>query len=125
MEKCRVLKEYMIFVDKVKLYKRNMDLTLAVTKAVDECIEEHVLEDFMKSQKARVISMSVLEFNIEKQLGFAKEEGKIEGHREGEYSKAIQIARNLIGILDIPTIAQKTGLMESEVLALKNEIESA
>lgn len=39
-----MLKEYMIFVDKVKLYKRNMDLTLAVTKAVDECIEEHVLE---------------------------------------------------------------------------------
>ncbi|MGL5085213.1 MAG: hypothetical protein ACRC68_05775, partial [Clostridium sp.] len=39
-----------------------------------------------------------------------KEEGKEEGKAEGERKKAIEIAKNLLDVLDNETIAVKTGL---------------
>ena len=84
MEKCRVLSEYTVFVEKVRLYQKTMSLEDALERAIDECIQEHVLEDFFKRQKAEVMSMSVLEFNLEKQLMFAREEGKQAGILEGK-----------------------------------------
>ena len=46
-----------------------------------------------------------------------KAEGKAEGLAEGKN----EIARQLLDVLDVQTIAQKTGLTVDEVLALKNE----
>ena len=79
MDKCRTLREYMIFVDKVRDYQKEMTLENALDLAIDECIKEQVLEDFFRSEKAKVRSMSVLEFNLERQLDFMREEGKSEG----------------------------------------------
>jgi predicted transposase/invertase (TIGR01784 family) len=45
----------------------------------------------------------------------AKEEGREEGREEGEKSKALEIAKNLLDILDDETIALKTGLSIEEV----------
>lgn len=83
MKNCRILSEYTVFVDKVRLYRETIGLEEAIEKAIDECIREHVLEEFLKSQRAEVISMSVLEFDLEKQLGFARAEGREEGERHG------------------------------------------
>jgi predicted transposase YdaD len=47
--------------------------------------------------------------------------GKQEGRKEGEHSKAMQIALNLLDLLDDATIALKTGLTLDEVKALKKE----
>lgn len=79
MSRCRTLREYMIFVDKVRMYRQTMELEVAIDMAMEECIMEKVLEDFMKSQKAQVKSMSVLEFNFEKRLKTVREEGREEG----------------------------------------------
>jgi len=49
----------------------------------------------------------------------AKKEGKEEGLREGEKNKAIEIAKNLLDVLDDETISQKTGLSIEEVGKLK------
>ena len=37
-EACRTLKEYMLYVDKVRNYAKRMLIGEAVDKAVDECI---------------------------------------------------------------------------------------
>lgn len=80
MSRCRVLKEYTIFIEKTRHYQNvGITFTEAIEQAIEDCIKEHVLEDFLKKQKAEVISMSVLDFDLEKQLGFAREEGKAEG----------------------------------------------
>ncbi|MBO5088030.1 MAG: hypothetical protein J6C01_05090 [Lachnospiraceae bacterium] len=79
MSKCKTMREYMIFVDKVRKYRQTMNLEIAIDVAMEECIMEHVLEEFMKSQKAQVKSMSVLEFNLEKHLNTVREEGREEG----------------------------------------------
>ncbi|GAA6622930.1 Rpn family recombination-promoting nuclease/putative transposase [Scytonema sp. NUACC26] len=48
-----------------------------------------------------------------------REEGREEGRLEGGKSKALEIARSLLDLLDAETIAQKTGLTVAEVQQLK------
>lgn len=49
----------------------------------------------------------------------AKGEGWAEGKAEGEYHKAIDIAKSLLDLLDIEIIAEKTGLTIDEIKNLK------
>jgi len=51
-----------------------------------------------------------------------KAEGKAEGRVEGAQNKAIEIARSLLDILDVDTIALKTKLTVEQVTALKTEL---
>jgi predicted transposase/invertase (TIGR01784 family) len=48
--------------------------------------------------------------------------GVKKGIEQGEKKKAVEIARNLIDVLDVKTISKKTGLTEKEVLALKRKL---
>lgn len=48
-------------------------------------------------------------------------QGVMKGKQEGERSKAMQIALNLLDLLDDATIALKTGLTLDEVKALKKD----
>jgi len=48
-----------------------------------------------------------------------KREGKQEGEREGKRSAAIAIAQQLFDVLDLETIAQKTGLTLEELRSLR------
>ncbi len=43
------------------------------------------------------------------------------GIKKGEKNKAVEIAKNLIDVLDVKTISSKTGLPEEEVLALTSK----
>ncbi|WP_446009007.1 Rpn family recombination-promoting nuclease/putative transposase [Candidatus Electrothrix sp.] len=49
------------------------------------------------------------------------EQGRMEGRIEGEQQKALDIARNLIDVLDDATIAEKTGLSVEEIARLRVE----
>lgn len=72
-EKCPSLKEYMIYVEKVKGYALKMKLEDAVEKAVEECVNENVLKEFLLSQKAEVVKMSIYEYNEAWELEQIKE----------------------------------------------------
>ena len=53
MEHCRTLKEYAKYVARVRKYvTQNIPLEEAVTRAVDECIEEGILAEFLVKNKA-------------------------------------------------------------------------
>lgn len=58
----------MIYVEKVRTYTRTMTLNDAVEKAVDECIQENVLKEFLNHQKSEVIKMSIYEYDEEEEL---------------------------------------------------------
>ena len=83
LNSCPILGAYMTYVDRVRTYQKQMPLVDAVDKAVDECINEGVLADFLKKNKAVVKNMSIYEFNKElhdeTMMGIGREEGKIEG----------------------------------------------
>jgi hypothetical protein len=57
MERCQVLKEYAMFIDKCKSYvKTHTSATEAINKAVDECISENVLKEFLVTHRGEVTS---------------------------------------------------------------------
>ena len=59
MEHCRTLKEYAQYVARVRKYAAKQDVSLeeAVTRAVDECIEEGILAEFLLKNKTEVIEI--------------------------------------------------------------------
>ena len=59
MESCKALHEYAIFINTVRTYRKNMGFKEAIQKAVDQCIQDGILADFLKNNKAEVISMGL------------------------------------------------------------------
>lgn len=62
---CRTLEEYMKYVDRVREYAASMPMEQAVERAVDECINEGILRDFLLANKAEVKRMSIYEYDEE------------------------------------------------------------
>ena len=68
----------MIFVDKVRRYSQEQTLENAVERTIRECMEEDVMADFLKKNRAEVVKMCLYEYDEEKQREFDREEGKME-----------------------------------------------
>ena len=60
METCQTLSDYSEYADRVRTYAKVMDLRSAVERAVKECIEEGILKDFLRKNRAEAIEMSIL-----------------------------------------------------------------
>ena len=61
-----------------------MSIEEAVRLTVDECIEEGILRDFLISQKAEVIKMSIYEYDFDEHMDVIREESYEDGFAEGE-----------------------------------------
>ena len=86
MEQCQTLKEYAIYVARVRKYASEMNLNDAVARAIDECIKEGILVEFLRKNRSEVKMVSILEYDKEweeKKLRKAEyEAGKSEGITE-------------------------------------------
>ena len=95
MEKCRTLRDYMIFVSRIRQYSQEQELEEAVEQAIDECISEGILEKFLRKNRAEVKKVSIYEYDEEKHIRQeredAKEDGRKEGREEAERIKVIQL----------------------------------
>ena len=102
MEHCQTLKEYAQYVAKVRKYTSLGELSLeeAVECAVEECIKEGILAEFLIQNRAEVISMSIFEYNKdeeEKKLRKAEfEAGREAGIEEGREEGRIELLKQLI-----------------------------
>ena len=67
MKQCRILREYAQYVKKVREYTEKIPLNAAVKQAVDNCIQEGILEDFLRTNRAEVIAVSIFEYNKEEE----------------------------------------------------------
>lgn len=98
MEKCRTLQEYAIFVDTMRSFAQRYPIEEAARKAVDDCIQNHVLEDFLLSQRAEVIEMSIFEYNHELEMKKLRESefqyGKDVGQESGKATGVIQMCQD-------------------------------
>lgn len=83
MDKCQTLADYSYFIAEIRKNLGTMALEPAVRTAVDTCIEKNILRDFLISQKAEVIAMSIYEYNEEYVKKTIHEEGYEEGYAEG------------------------------------------
>lgn len=84
MDSCPTLFEYMCYVNKVREYRKVMPLAEAVKRAVDECIEEDVLREFLLANKAEVLKVSIYEYNEELHLKTLRQEGYEDGVADGK-----------------------------------------
>ena len=67
MKQCKILREYAQYVEKVREYASTMDLNAAVEKAVDECIHQGILEEFLRANRMEVIAVSIYEYDKEEE----------------------------------------------------------
>lgn len=150
MEQCQTLKEYAIYVARVRKYTSEMNLNDAVARAIDECIKEGILVEFLRKNRSEVKMVSILEYDKEweeKKLRKAEYEagrsegieigksegieiGKIEGIEIGK-SKGIEIGRdkamaefvcNMIKYgFSIEKIAEVTGKNAEQIQTILNQ----
>ena len=80
------LREYAQYVALVRRYKTELgSLDEAVNRAVDECIRNDVLADFLKRNHAEVVMMSIFEYNQE------EEERKLRAaERQAGYASGVE-----------------------------------
>ena len=84
MEKCRPLREYAIFSDKVRKYMCQCNsIEEAVNHAVEDCIAQGVMAEFLKSHRGEVLDVCITEYNEEKVMDAIWEEGHQEGMLQG------------------------------------------
>ena len=74
-EACRTLRDYAIYTDKIRAYAETMELAEAVDRAINECIEEDVLRDFLMEHKAEARAMSIFEYDQERHMQQEREAG--------------------------------------------------
>ena len=125
MEHCQTLKEYSQYVAKVRKYTAGMPLDQAIEYAVDECIKENILADFLRKNRAEVISMSIFEYDKEeeeKKLRKAEYEAGVEaGEKSGIQKGVLNTARHLLelNLLSLENISRATGLSIDELKKLQ------
>ena len=72
---CQALREYSIFVSKVRSYTdQGFTIDEAVTNAVNECIAENIMKDYLIQDKAGVIEMCLTEYDAERHMQLVAEE---------------------------------------------------
>ena len=96
-------------------------LEAAVGRAIDECIEEGVLADFLRRHRAEVISVSIYEFIddekfLKMQRADAYEEGRAEGRADGIAFGEFKMLYELVGdsLLSLAEAAKKANQTEEE-----------
>ena len=67
MEQCQILREYAQYVAKVREYARETELDVAVEQAVNDCIQNNILTEFLRKNKSEVIAMSIFEYDKEEE----------------------------------------------------------
>lgn len=121
-EACRMLKEYMLYVDKIRNYTKSMPIDEAVERAVDECIMEGILKEFLLKNKAEVRHMSIFEYNEEAARRVIRDEAYEEGEAKG-------IAKSILLILEkkgsVPEKLRAKILKEEDIEVLEGWLDMA
>ena len=110
--RCGFLKDYMIFIDYVRYYYDEMNMLLAdaIEHAINRCIDEDVLREFLINRRKEVAKVTNLDFTFEKQIELVREEAKA-----AEIFKSVQE-----GDYGITRGAEKLGVTEAEFVEKMN-----
>lgn len=81
LEACRLLKEYMLLVTRIRKYKKTMSLDEALERAVTECMEEDILADFLRKHRAEAIEVCIFEYNEKRERMLLQKESERRGIR--------------------------------------------
>ena len=101
----------MTFVDYVKYYLGQQDdddeenLKKAINMAIDRCIEEGVLVEFLMENRSEVVKVTQLDYTFDRQIMMereaGREEGKEVGKQEGLEAAQCDAIRNIMKSLKL------------------------
>lgn len=95
LDTCRLLKEYAQYVEKVRTFAKEMPFPEAVERAVEYCIRNGILSDFLSRNRAEAIAVSIFEYDEEKHMQSERKEWREIGREEGE-NKVLQLMQKLL-----------------------------
>lgn len=104
LDTCCLLKEYAQYVEQVRTFAKEMSFPEAVEQAVEHCIRNGILSDFLSENRAEAIAVSIFEYDEEKHIQSERKEWREIGREEGE-NKVLQLMQKLME-------AGKTGEMK-------------
>ena len=113
MEQCQILREYAQYVAKVREYARETELDVAVEQAVNDCIQNNILTEFLRKNKSEVIAMSIFEYDKEEEEKKLRK-AEFEAGREAGKKEIIQYMYST-GKYTLDEIAEILGLSIGEV----------
>ena len=117
-KQCKTLREYMLYIDKVRYYRnqKNMSLEEAVNKSINECLKENILTDFFNKNRREIVGLSIFEYDEEKELELLKKDqfeyGMEKGMEKGIYFALIKLIQN--GPITMKDAAVHFNMSESE-----------
>lgn len=95
LERCHVLKDYSIFIDTIRKYQ-DLGTEEPYRKAIDECIANDILADYLKKKGSEVVNMLMSEYNYEQDIEVQREEAYEEGKKLGIVAGEERYSRLLI-----------------------------
>ena len=118
--RCETLRQYSRFVEIMRSYKEDSELTNdVIVEVIDKCKKEGILTEFLDKYGTEIVEMLFKELTREEDLEISRLDGYEEGERAGAEQKQCEIAKSLreSGI-PIDVIAKNTGLSEKEIAEL-------
>lgn len=114
LQSCKTLADYAEYTACIRKYAEEMDTEDAVECAIAECIQEGVLEEFLRKNRAEAKRMSIYEYDqarhIRQEREDAWEEGWSEGRNEGRQEEKRSVAARLAEMgMTAEQIAQAVG----------------
>lgn len=95
LQSCKSLQDYAIFVYKVRNLAKRYPIEKAVQKAVEECIAQNHLREYLEKYRDEVIEMSIYEYNEEQAMKYIRKDeymkGKNDGKAEGKAEAIIEM----------------------------------
>ncbi len=126
LSNCKQLQEYVWYIERVRKYASDMPIEAAVERAVNECIREGILADFLSKNKAEAIAMSIFEYDQEAHMRLVRQEGYEEGMTQGiTQGKAEAIIELLSDLGNIPSELKEKIYITKDLQQLKKWLKLA
>lgn len=120
---CRTLREYTEYTSRVREYTRTLDLETAVERAITECIQEGILTDFLKKNRAEAKNVSIYEYDMEKHMQMERKDAREDGIQAGITEKQTEIVLKMLSMQEFSyeKIAEIVNLSVEEIREIENQ----
>ena len=122
-EMCKSLKDYSEYTARVREYAQVKPVEEAVEQAISECIQEGIMAEFLKQNRAEAKQVSIYEYDEEKHMRQEREASWEEGKLEGKIELLrMQIQKKLVKGKSISEISEELEEEEDVIAQMIREM---
>ncbi len=123
LQACKTLGDYSEYVHRVREYAKKMSIEAAVDRAIDECIRENILKEFLERNRAEAKAMSIYEYDQEEHIRMEREDAYEDGRKDGDKARLIsQVQKKLAKQKSVKVIADELEEDVAVIIALMQEM---